>query len=165
MKHSIPVPVPVPVPETITVDVLWNYIQDNNIKPRPFRYAIERAFDGIMVVAGTRSIEDIVISLVQGEAQFKKCNSKSSDPVSLDIVYDGLTECKLGLFPGHKLPSGTKYGEIADIYYLQRFVAKYGLPPYVEGKINMPERKSVKRPKEKLQHNCPNCGYLLTGKR
>jgi hypothetical protein len=122
---------PAPIPQTITAKALWDHILDNHIKPRPFRYAIELAFDDIMVVAGaTTSIEDIVKSLVQGEAQFKSCNCKSYGPVSLAIVYDLLTERKMGLFPGHHLSAGTKYGEITDIYYRQRFIVKYGLPPY-----------------------------------
>lgn len=123
-------PVPMTIPETLTAKALWFHILDHHIKPRPFRYAIERAFDDIMAVPGTRSIEDIVTSLVQGEARFKRGNSKSFGPVSLDVFYDGLTERKIGLFPGYNFSAGTQYGEVADIYYLQRFVVKYGFPPY-----------------------------------
>lgn len=161
MTKVIPPKLPTPPPETITVDAIWAHICDSKPTIRPYKYVIDEAFDEIMAVADGKSIDEIVFSLVQGETHFRPNNRKNSD-VHLTNVYDSLTECKIGLFPhGNRPVFTTMYSEISYIYCRHRFVNKYGLPPYyVEGKVNMPESKNVKRPKAKVKHSCPNCGFL-----
>lgn len=148
----------------IAVSEIWGHIKDAKCKPIPLKNVIVEAFDEISQVAGNKSVDDIVRGIVLGESNYKKL-SKTLSTSDKDYCYDDLTVRKKGLFPGLPPTFATRFCEIARIYYRQRFIMEHGLPPYEEGKINIPVRKTVKRPKEKLQHNCPNCGYLLTGKR
>lgn len=150
--------------KSITVQEIWDHIIDSKSKPRPLKYVLYAAIDKISEVAGNKSVDDIVRGIVLGETDYKKI-SKILSPSDKENCYDGLTECKKGLFPGLQPAYSCRFSEIARIYYLQRFVMEHGLPPYQLEQKNMPDKRTVKRPKEKLQHNCPNCGILLTGKR
>lgn len=157
MKKVIPA-----LPDKLTVELVWNELKLTKPKLVPHKKVINAAFDNIIAVAG-KSIEDIVLSLIKGESDYTK-SPKNLGTSAKEYTYDRITECKKGLFPGYKMPFNTKYCEIARIYYHQRFIMEHGLPPYVEGEINMPEIAAVKRTKTKVQQECPNCGFLLSGK-
>lgn len=160
MNKVIPTTLP---PETITRDAIWAHLtaMSSKPKPMPIKYVLEAVFDEFMVVADGKRVDEIVDGLKLGESTYINLPKKLSSSEKEEI-YIKFTESLKGLFPGVLPFIVEASGEIAKIYYQQRFIMQYGLPPYVEGKVNMPESKKVKRPKAKVQHNCPECGHCFT---
>lgn len=147
----------------ITVQEIWDHIIDSDCKPRPLKYVLDEVIDKINVIAGNKSIDEIVKDIVIGEELYKNL-IKDLGTSGKELVYDNLTVRKKVLFP-HLPDVVHNWTKIEKTYYLQRFINEHGLPPYLPGQKNMPDKQIVKRPKEKLQRHCPNCGILLTGKR
>lgn len=149
------------VKKGLTVEGIWDQIVDTNPKPRPVKSVLVEVMDKINEVAGNKCVDEIINEMALGEVDFKNI-PKYLSTSGKEHIYDNYTARKKVLFPN--VPDVvSRLTQIGKIYYFQRFIMEHGLPPYGFDKINLPERKVVKRSKSKVKHKCPNCGYLLTG--